>query len=253
MCGLRSLRGRCGRAHAGTFGRRGAAPQALAPPADRAGRRRRRSRPGPPAPRAREPRCRAFRRRWLASFGLASPLRVVLLATHAMLLREVIEVLAIHLRLARRRADVSRVASEEPLHVAPLEFGFEACARVAVTAPRLKAVEVASAVGRGGQRDELHFALPPGPREGDGALEHAQEFRLDVDGKLAHLVEKERATLGVFERAASRRDGARERAALVPEELALDEVVADGAAIDDDERLLGARAREVNGAREHVL
>src|SRR6185436_3593982 len=84
-------------------------------------------------------------------------------------------------------------------------------------------------------------------------FEHAEELGLDVDGKLAHFVEKERAPLGVLERASPRGNGARERAALVAEELALDERVADGAAVDDVERLFRSLAREVDGAREHVL
>jgi hypothetical protein len=47
--------------------------------------------------------------------------------------------------------------------------------------------------------------------------------------------------------------GAGEGAALVPEQLALDQVVADGAAIDDDEGLIFAVALLVNGARQHVF
>src|SRR5262245_16640928 len=80
---------------------------------------------------------------------------VVLLATHTVLLREIVEVLPIHLRFARGGADVAAVPSEQPFHVALLEFGFEARARVPVAAPGLEAVEVAAAVGRGGQGDEL--------------------------------------------------------------------------------------------------
>ena len=57
-------------------------------------------------------------------------------------------------------------------------------------------------------------------------LEHAQQLRLHVEGQLADLVEEQRAAVGVLERALARRDGAGERAALVPEELALDERVA---------------------------
>src|SRR5262249_21826246 len=109
-----------------------------------------------------------------------SPLvSVVLLAPHAMLLREVVEVLPIHLRFAGGGADVARVAPEQPLHVALFELGLEARTSVAVAAPGLEAVEVAAAVARGGQRDELDLALAGGTRQVDGPFEHV--------AKLAHV------------------------------------------------------------------
>src|SRR6185503_19003619 len=68
-------------------------------------------------------------------------------------------------------------------------------------------------------------------------LEHAQQLRLHVERELTDLVEEHGAAPGELERTLARRDGARERAALVPEQLAFDQAVADGAAIDDHERL----------------
>ena len=51
---------------------------------------------------------------------------VVVFATHAVLLGQVVEVLAIHLGFACGGADVAVVPPEKPLHVALLEVGFEA-------------------------------------------------------------------------------------------------------------------------------
>src|SRR5262249_38559380 len=68
------------------------------------------------------------------------------------------------------------------------------------------------------------------------ALEHTQQLRLEVGLELADLVEEERPAVGLFERAGACPGGAGERALLVPEELALEEVRRDRAAIDDDER-----------------
>ena len=56
-----------------------------------------------------------------------------------------------------------------------------------------------------------------------------------------------------FEEPRLPRDGAGERAALVAEELALEEVVRDGREVDAHERLRGARGALVEEAREAVL
>ena len=85
------------------------------------------------------------------------------------------------------------------------------------------------------------------------ALEHAQELGLHVERKLADLVEEDGAAAGGLEGALARGDGAGERAALVAEELALDQVVADGAAVDDHEGLGGAAALLVDAAGQDVL
>ena len=58
---------------------------------------------------------------------------------------------------------------------------------------------------------------------------------------------------GDLERTLTRGDGAREGAALVAEQLALDQVIADRTAIDDDEWLILAGANLVNRAREYVF
>src|SRR5262249_48092116 len=69
-------------------------------------------------------------------------------------------------------------------------------------------------------------------------LEHAQELRLHVERQLANFVEEDRAPVGKLEGPLSGVDRPGERAAFVAEELALDERVADRAAVDDQEGLL---------------
>jgi hypothetical protein len=66
-------------------------------------------------------------------------------------------------------------------------------------------------------------------------LQGAQNLGLKVETQLADLVEEDGALRRCLECALSRRYGARERAALVPEKLALQELPGDRAAIDDDE------------------
>src|SRR6185503_4274614 len=73
------------------------------------------------------------------------------------------------------------------------------------------------------------------------ALEHAQQLRLHVERQLADLVEEHRAAVRALERARVRAGRAGERAALVAEQLALDQVRWDRAAVEDDERPLLAR------------
>jgi hypothetical protein len=70
----------------------------------------------------------------------------------------------------------------------------------------------------------------------EGALlQHAQQLHLHRRGHLAHLVEEERSRVGLLEQAPARRDGAGERAARVPEHLALQQLVREGAAVDGQE------------------
>jgi hypothetical protein len=67
-------------------------------------------------------------------------------------------------------------------------------------------------------------------------LEHAQELRLEVERQVADLVQEERAVVGELEAPDPSRDGARERAPLVSEQLALEEPGGDGGAVELDER-----------------
>ena len=79
-------------------------------------------------------------------------------------------------------------------------------------------------------------------------LQRAQQLDLRVERQLADLVEEQRAAVGFLELADALVDGAGERALLVAEQDALDQVLGDGAAVDGDERL-GLRARSRPGWR----
>ena len=74
-------------------------------------------------------------------------------------------------------------------------------------------------------------------------LEHAQDLDLQRRRHVADLVEEERAEVGGLEQAGLVGDRAGERAALVTEQLGVEQVVVERGAVRDDER--GAR-----GARE---
>ena len=100
------------------------------------------------------------------------------------------------------------------------------------------------AVGRGDDADVDLLGLAVADAEDDALLQRAQELHLEVQRQLADLVEEERAAVGDLELARARRDGAGEGALHVAEELTLDEVLGDGAAVDDDER---ARSRGSSG------
>ncbi len=100
------------------------------------------------------------------------------------------------------------------------------------------------AVGRRDDADVDLLGLAVADAEDDALLQRAQQLHLQVQRQLADLVEEERALVGDLELAGPRRDGAGERALHVPEELALDQVLGDRAAVDDDER---ARSRGCSG------
>ncbi len=84
-------------------------------------------------------------------------------------------------------------------------------------------------------------------------LQRAQELHLHLDRDLADLVEEERAAVGELEAPRLARHGAGERAALVAEELALDELLRDGRAVDLDERLVLAARVLVQRAGDELL
>src|SRR5439155_1136976 len=66
-------------------------------------------------------------------------------------------------------------------------------------------------------------------------LEHAQDLRLERERHVGDLVQEERAARGDLELADAPLDRAREGAALVAEELALEELVGDGRAVERHE------------------
>ena len=109
------------------------------------------------------------------------------------------------------------------------------------------------AVGRGEDAHVDLALLVRADRADDAALEHVQELRLERGRHLAHLVEEQRAAVGLGEEAARALVAPGERALHVAEELALQERLGERRAVDGDERAAGARARRVDGARERAL
>ena len=84
-------------------------------------------------------------------------------------------------------------------------------------------------------------------------LQRAQQLHLRVERQFADFVEEQRAAIGFLELADALVDGAGEGALLVAEQDAFDEIFRDGAAVDGDERLAGAIAFALDGARDQLL
>ena len=98
---------------------------------------------------------------------------------------------------------------------------------------------------------------PDARRSADGLhhllLQHAQHLGLRLQAHVADLVEEDRAAVRQLELAAPICHGAGERAAHVPEELALDQLLGNGRAVDLDERPGAAKAQRVDVARHQLL
>jgi hypothetical protein len=73
---------------------------------------------------------------------------------------------------------------------------------------------------------------------------------LKVRWELGNLVQEERAAMRLLERPAVRLDRARKRAALVPEELGLDELARKPSAVEWNEWAFGAPPSIVKGVRD---
>ena len=84
-------------------------------------------------------------------------------------------------------------------------------------------------------------------------MDGSQQLCLEIDWKLSNLVEKYRATLGDCQQAIFGLHGSGKRSFHVAEEFAFDQGGDEGAAAHGDERLVGARSGEMNGARYHFL
>ena len=80
----------------------------------------------------------------------------------------------------------------------------------------------------------------------DAVLQHAQQLHLHRQRHLVHVVEEDGAAFGHLEAARAVLDGAGEGAALVAEELGLDERLGEDGAADGDERLVPPVAGLVN-------
>ena len=86
-----------------------------------------------------------------------------------------------------------------------------------------------------------------------GVLQHVQQLGLQRRLHLADLVEHQRAGVRLLELADARGRGAGEGAALVPEQLALEELGRQRRAVHLDERPVAPRRPLVDGARDQLL
>src|SRR5262249_61106361 len=84
-------------------------------------------------------------------------------------------------------------------------------------------------------------------------LQKAHQVYLRRERDLAHLVEEHGAPGRLLEAALAARDRARERALLVPEQLALEQRLRERGAVEPDEGRLGPRARAVDHLRDQLL
>src|SRR5260370_170117 len=84
-------------------------------------------------------------------------------------------------------------------------------------------------------------------------LESAQHLSLGLEAHVADLVEEEGALIGQLELAAPPRHRAGERAALVPEQLGLDQLLRDRRAVHLDEGPVAPRGERVDGAGHQLL
>src|SRR5882672_3167194 len=94
---------------------------------------------------------------------------------------------------------------------------------------------------RGGDNAHVRAARLHAAHALEGSLlEHAQQLHLHVEGHVADLVEEQRAARCELEAPDARRERARERALLVSEQLALEELAGNRGAVDRNERTLVA-------------
>ena len=109
------------------------------------------------------------------------------------------------------------------------------------------------AVG-GGDHAHIHLVFAVGAQALQLAtLQHAQELGLHGQRELAHFVEEQGAVVGLLEFAAPLGQRASEGAAHMAEQLALDQVVGQGRAVDADQRLAGAARLRVHGLRHQLF
>ena len=119
----------------------------------------------------------------------------------------------------------------------------------------LARADPAQEIGRGGGDETGVDGVFPGAADApeDAFLENAQELALRPLREDVDAVEVEGASGGALEEAGLSRDGAGERAAFVPEELAVEEVVGEGGQVDADEGLVRAAGAGMQEVGEAVL
>ena len=100
---------------------------------------------------------------------------------------------------------------------------------------------------RRGDDPRVHAdALRPAEPLEAGLLDDAQELGLDLQGHVADLVQEQRPAVGELELAPLPLHGAGESAPLVAEQLAQQQALGEGRAVDGHERPVPARAGEVD-------
>ena len=100
-------------------------------------------------------------------------------------------------------------------------------------------------IGRDGRVAADAIELPIG--------QHAQQARLQVRWHVADFIQKQCATVSLFEAATAHGRGTGERPPFVPKQLALQQVLRNRGGVNRNERLGGARAVTVQRARHQFL
>ena len=108
-------------------------------------------------------------------------------------------------------------------------------------------------VGRGDQAEVGAHEARAAETAELALLQDAQQLGLRVQRQVADLVEEERGAVGELEDTGALRVGARERAALVTEELALERARRDRVAVERDQLAARPRAQPVQDARDQLL
>jgi hypothetical protein len=85
------------------------------------------------------------------------------------------------------------------------------------------------------------------------ALQHAQQLGLHGQRELADLVQEQRALMRLLELAAALAQRSREGPAHMAEQLALDQVVGQGRAVDADHGLVGTARLRMHGLGHQLL
>ena len=94
--------------------------------------------------------------------------------------------------------------------------------------------------------------LPAQPLEG-ALLQGPKQLHLKRRRQVADLVEEQGTAVRLLQPSDSRLDRASERAALVPEQLALEQPIRNRTAVDYDERAIGAGAMTMDGPGHELL
>ncbi len=108
-------------------------------------------------------------------------------------------------------------------------------------------------VGRGDHAHVHADGVAPADAAHLALLEDAEELRLHGGRHVAHLVDEQGAAIGALEEPVALLDRPREGAALVPEELRLEEAVREGRAVLADEGAAAPRRELVDGSRRELL